>query len=334
MIQLYAKGEKGFPEATIIYIPDGVDPTGLPVFIYLHGKGEHGDGSIASLKEYQANEGHLPCWLSKKDENGVFNGLKIGSEYYKPPFIICCPLTAKGVVLEGEQMLKYRTHIGTYFGTDSVAIGGISFGGKGTLKARVAYPDLFKAFLPMAPAYLAKENLPKCTAPMWSHHGAKDSAPGGVNPNWSVWNTEYSARTKGMLEQDIKEDTGINALNELGSIAEDLNYEWIPEIEMWEPIEDPVTFDAISIYVGKGHGIQYHTLHQKRVWDFLEHHLGVNNTTPPVEPERPLKNLSDNELLILNEYCTSIVEHSEELIINLFAEIKLRGSEVIKKYNL
>jgi hypothetical protein len=327
MIQLYEKGQNGFPEATIVYTPDVVDPKGLPVFIYLHGRGEHGNGDIPSLFDYVDNKGHLPNWLSDNDENGNFIGLKIGSEYYKPPFIICCPLMARDVVLEGKQLFKYRGHIGNFFETDSVGIGGISFGGKGTLKARVEYPDLFKCFLPMAPAYLAKENLPDCKAPMWSHHGANDMI---VHPNWSVWNTEYSAKDKGGLEEVIKKRSAITALNNLNEILEDINGEWFPTEKEWLYIYNSAhpQNDACTIYAGKDHGIQYHVLHQKRVWSFLEYHLQSTQPEPEPEPEeRPLKDVDTVALTLIYEYIS--LEEAE--LTKIYNELSKRAEETYQR---
>lgn len=329
MIKKFAKGQDGFPEATIVYYPDNAPSfKGLPIFIYLHGKGEYGDGSEASLQVYQTNAGHLPNWLSQE------KGLKIGSAYYKPPFAVFSPLMPKGVVLERDRQIKYVKFIKEFSGTNIVAIGGSSFGGKGTVLAREEYEKEFVCFLPMAAAYEAKENMRPSTAPMWSHHGAEDTI---VHPNWSVWNSEYSIGNKSSLENKLKEMGVIKSLSDLSKITSDINMEWNPIFPGWDEMHysTPIT-DACTIYAGKNHGIQYHVLHQKRVWDFLEFHLFKGIDQPPVEEpvdERPLKDIPDGILALLTA-CDIEGKIIPQSYYEVMKESSIRVDEAIKKYNL
>ena len=143
-----------------MYLPKNVNSTsGIPVTVYLHGKGENSASKLT--------KNSLPMLLSK--------GLQ-------PNGIVICPVSRDGMWSESD-LVKTKSLVdevvSTYQAdTKKISLAGYSNGAIGAYKMAVKYPDYFSCVVPIAGEYwegkkgidlLAKNKI-------WAFHGSKDAS--------------------------------------------------------------------------------------------------------------------------------------------------------------
>lgn len=326
MIQLIEKGQQGFPFGTLAYLPDNWQ--GKPSLISMHGRGQSGDGLKASLQKYQADQSQLPYLLNQP------KGLNINGGYL-PDFPIFMPLLPEDYTLEGAALEKYRVAVTTFAGNQSVALMGLSFGGQATWKARMEQTEnsKYKCFIPICGPYNASKSFPKTNAPTWVFAGEEDKVSA---PNVNVWNAGLLQRDKEGIVKELNIPKSTSLISYLTNISEDIEAIFNDLFQNWNIIEPEMRWyssDAITIYANKGHDVWYKTWNRADLWEFIRYNLFTDYEAPPVEPERPLKDVSDGELSILSTEAIhgNLSVQSQEVVGD---EFDLRLAEILKKYNL
>lgn len=141
-----------------MYIPENKDVTpGLPVTVYLHGKGEN---SISNL-----TKNALPKLLKE--------GMQTGG-------IVICPVSRDGK-WQGKDLDKTKELLDLVVSnynadTTRISLAGYSNGAIGAYKMAIKYPDTFSCVVPIAGEYWEGEKGVSLLAQnkIWAFHGNKD----------------------------------------------------------------------------------------------------------------------------------------------------------------
>ena len=141
----------------IIYYPENMNNTPLPLLLFLHGIGERG-GEIESIKRH-----------------GIPKIISGGKNF---PFICIAPQCPKdGYWIQNEYVLLLIgliNHIKKTHNIDRVFGTGLSMGGFGILEVAINEPGLFNAIIPICVgANFSKLDRIK-NLPIWLFHGRKD----------------------------------------------------------------------------------------------------------------------------------------------------------------
>ena len=158
-----ARGEHKY----VVYVPDGYTADrAWPVILFLHGAGERGNDGLRHTK--------------------VGLGPMI-SRWSRFPWIVVFPQAEdeRGAIInvwapespDGARALKILAEVESSYNTDPQhrVLTGWSMGGRGTYMMAAAYPDMWKAAVPVS-GWANTDLAPKlANVPLWAFHGTADS---------------------------------------------------------------------------------------------------------------------------------------------------------------
>lgn len=201
--------------------PDDQDQ--LPLVLFLHGRGECGNGGDE---------------LDRVAIHGPPKLIKHGQQF---PFLLVapqCPAPGDGQVKaawQSDQLLKLLDYVSEQLpvDVDRVYVTGLSMGGFGTWRLAAAAPERFAAIIPICGGGDASLAEPLKYTPIWAFHGQQDKV---VPPKLSEQMVAQINEAGGRAKLTIYPDAGHDAWTR--AYEDPATFEWLLSNRRWTKIDE------------------------------------------------------------------------------------------------